>query len=237
MLKSINYETTHRYFYPQMTPGIAAILALTIGALVGILIGNMFSAPEVGFIIGIITFVITFGVLMYKEAKSKPRYHDIEEMLKKAKEEVLEQAIEELGLDADSVNVAKPIALEYKVYENCFSAYAYNEEDSMPSNYGFLVILFSENQMYFYKYIFSLISNSQYDTNTGEYFYRDIVAFNTKSKKVTVSVNQGTRTLYCTEFSVTTSGGAAFETYINKEDEKKVQGMRQLLREKKNTKV
>lgn len=235
MLKSIDYEKTYGYFYPRITAKAAAIIAFIIAILLSSILYNFLDAGA--FFVGFIIFAVIFGWLMYWECTSRTTHAEMLNMLEKAKKDVLKQAVRDLGLDIESISVIKPIILPAKGYENRFGDFAYREEYSMPSNYTFLVILFSENQMYFYQYTFSLISSSQYDANTGEYFYRDIVAFNTKSDKINVYCNQ--RTIICnsTKFWITTAGGNAFETYIDKADEKKIQGMRQLLREKKNAMV
>jgi len=234
MLKSIDYTKTNRYFYARITLEAASTIAFIIAAIAAIYIGCTFYAMEIGIVVFIITFGAVSSFLIYLESHDKPKYEDILEMLKGAKKDVLKQAVRELGVDVESVSMVKPIVLQGKVYDDCFGNFAYKEKDGMPSNYNFAIILFSETQLYYYDYTFSLINANEYDTNTGEYFYRDIISVNTKSEKASFFFENKKYTRNYTKFWIATSGGTGLEVSINREQEKKVQGMRQLLREKKN---
>nr|MCR5260352.1 hypothetical protein [Candidatus Gastranaerophilales bacterium] len=148
---------------------------------------------------------------------------------------IINQATNALGIDIEQCKLIKPVIMHGDAYSNIFNQYAYNMKDDFTSNYSFLVLLFSENQLFYYIYTFSLISDEE-NITSGEFFYKDVVAFKTESKKVEITLMNNTKTISKTKikFTLMTTGGNAFEMIIKKKDEEKIQGMRQLLREKKN---
>ena len=181
---------------------------------------------------------LLFGFWAFMLFRNNKKLSDVlEEIDTKIRPEILEKATNALGIDIEQCKVIDPVIMSGDAYANNFTQFKYHAGDDFTSNHRFLVLLFSETQVFYYDYTFSLISDEK-KTTSGEFFYRDVVAFKIDSKTIELELNvNNAKQLHKaskTTFSLMTTGGNAFETPINKEDEAKIQGMRQLLREKKN---
>lgn len=233
-MHNINYYLTRDYFYSTCA---GAVLGWSL--LIFIIMTYLFDMDKVNngwaIIYGIVSLIVVIGAI-YRLC-TKTNVSAVNQEIKKTKATIISEAIDELGIDPDECKVIKPVTLEYKVYEpSFFNSYIYKEEDDMPSNRKILVLCFSENQIFYYDYTFSLISNENVK-NTGEFFYRDIVGFNIQSKKEIFTYRNQNYTRNYQIFTLKTTGGDDFSIGINKEDENKIQGMRQLLREKKKAMI
>lgn len=178
--------------------------------------------------------IFGFGaVFQFQSIKKLPIV--LEEIEESIGSRIVSMAVNSLGLDIEQCNIISPVIISGDAYSNNFNQFAYHTVDDFTSNHCYLVLLFSENQMFYYVYTFSLISDEE-NVTSGEFFYKDVVAFKTESKKMELTLNN-TQPINKSKltFSLMTTGGNAFEMPINKKDEGKIQGMRQLLREKKNT--
>ena len=185
-----------------------------------------------------IVLAILLGIPAFFCFKNIKKLSDVlEEINTKIKSEILDKATNALGIDIEQCNVIDPVIMSGDAYSNNFTQFRYHAGDDFTSNHRFLVLLFSENQVFYYDYTFSLISDEE-NVTSGEFFYRDVVAFKTESKTMELAIGgnnrHNLRKASKLTFSLMTTGGNAFETPINKSDEEKIQGMRQLLREKKN---
>ncbi|MBD5401767.1 hypothetical protein HDR58_03045 [bacterium] len=222
---NIDYDITNRYFAPSSVGcGCICLILAIIGVCaffpaIGLLKDNDFGA-------GIFTLLISFGSLAityfwFKNLNEKPTLNDIYQEIYKVKGKMLSLATQKLGVNLEDCNVIEPVILSLKKSSDSrISKYEMNEDDNFPSNHRFVVLLFSDNQVFVYDYTFSLIIKESYDS-TSEYFYRDIVNFNTDNTEDSL------------KFSIITSGGTSFTADISKDDEEKIQKMRQLLRKKK----
>ncbi len=223
-MTNIDYNVTRDYFKPTSAAKVA-----TISIIIGVL--TIFFAKNPVFL-GITMLAFLIGISSIVSLNSKPKLEDVEKQIERVEAKIIRQALDRLGLDIEDCKEIDPILIQYKEYLNSFNNFMYNPKDDMPSNYKFLIIFCTEEQVYYYDYVFSLISN-EYSENTGEYFYRDIVALNTQNQKTEFTYEGRNYVRNLQSVSLSTAGGNAFTTAINKDDERAIQGMRQLLREKK----
>lgn len=232
----INYEKTRRYFFPRKYG--KAIL----GTLLICLISIMLVKNSSNWVIPVLIALISAGIAIYliKETLDNDNYSDVSDEIKKVRECILDEALNELGIDQEQCNKIPPVIMDNKYFGQCFESFAYREDTNIPSEWQVVVLLFSEEQVYYFQYIFSLISDANLK-NSAEYFYKDIVGFNMNSVKENVTYKEnGTeivKNISYQSFSLRTSGGDAFSICINDADKNKIQGMRNLLREKKATTI
>ena len=227
-MSKIDYKIAKQYFSGSAKVACGLCLIITIIFIIGI-----FTSGEEGRISCII-FTLVFGLLTFFSAKGIKELSDVlEEINNKIRPDILNQALNSLGLDIEQCNIIDPVIMGEDAYSNIFSNFSYNAEDDFTSNHRFLVLLFSENQLLYYNYTFSLISDEE-NIISGEFFYKDIVGFKIENKEFEFEKEGKIFKVSKQTFTLMTTGGTAFETPINKSDEEKIQGMRQLLREKKN---
>lgn len=231
-MKKIDLSITSDYFYPSCA-GKILVWSLVLGGVLFYIFTN--TNNPIYLILAINCIVVAVGAIWRLSTKAK--FNEVACEIQKIRSTITNYAMNELGLDIEECQEIEPVILEFKDYEtDYFSSFVYKPDDDMPSNYRFMVLFFSENQMYYYDYIFSLLNDESY-VNTGEYFYKDIVAFNTQNKREEFTYNGQKYSKQYQIFSLKTIGGEAFATYINREDERSIQGMRQLLREKKKAQI
>ena len=228
-MNEIDYGITRDYFYPSSAGKILG-WSLVLGVVFFCVFIN--DNNLIMFLIFAVICIIIATASVWR-LSTKANINNIAHEIQKIRNTIKQKAIDELGIDIEECQEIDPVILEFKEYSaDYFSDFVYKPEDDMPSNYRFMVLFFSENQMYYYDYICSLL-NDENSFNTGEYFYRDIVAFNTQHKKEEFTYNGQRYSKQYQIFRLKTTGGEAFTTYINRDDERSIQGMRQLLREKK----
>lgn len=117
------------------------------------------------------------------------------------------------------------------------------------------IINFTAHQLIVYECVLDLTTGNALNENTDEYFYRDVVAVATKTKSVSVQMQDGTTLqLDAAEmFQLTTSGGTYVEVLLRSPKviqmmggdgdipttraERAIQSVRKMLREKKSALV
>lgn len=146
-----------------------------------------------------------------------------------------EEAIRKLGVDESEVNEIDPVPLEGYVFnKNVLSKKEGNAWIS--SGYHVTWLFFSKSQVYIYKRV--IYTDENYDNvSTLEYFYKDVTAFRTGTETYDVidTLTGSSNSVNVDSFQVVVPGDDLRISVNNDGDfERKVQGMKQLLREKKN---
>jgi hypothetical protein len=157
-----------------------------------------------------------------KQKEKKVTLADILGEIEKVKQEIPSIAAKKLGVKLEDCNATEPIILQFTETTDSRIETIINTDDNFPSTHRLVVLLFSDSQVFCYRYVFSLLRDEFYDS-MDEYFFKDIVSFQLEDKNDFL------------EFAIVTNGGTSFTANIYKEDEEKVQKMRQLLREKKQS--
>ena len=154
------------------------------------------------------------------------------------------RALDKIGLDESEVNEIAPVNFSSYCYDgNVFTRVGKSDDYIRSSAYQVSWIFFSATQVYLYQYTLNMDDNSKKET-TEEYFYKDVVNFNTASETKDV-VKQKTNCLGGVKnehvnreyerFSIIVPGDK-FYCSLRKTDEIEaaIKGMKALLREKKN---
>lgn len=226
----MNYERNKKYF--KSTSFKNPIIAIVVGLLL------LAALPGSGKVLGFIVAAVG-GVLIYFQTAGRPSDNEIDDICAKEIENAKEKGLKKLGLDEDEVKLIAPITIRGHYHRNISTQvqYKYGKDNHWrTSNYETIVLFFSEKQVYAYKYRFSLIANER-NESTDEYFYKDIVSVATSSDTITIKDTSGKDTsINFEEFKLTTSGGTSITCSVWDlgSVEKVIQGMKQLLREKKN---
>lgn len=153
-----------------------------------------------------------------------------------------QKALNKLGIDEDQVKEIEPVHFEGFVYDedgNSFTKYR-DDGKTCSSKYQVSWLFFSATQVYLYQYTFNMDEDGKQEM-TEEYFYKDITNFATssdtvetpfydvkKDKLVLKNVNSN-------RFLMTVPGNK-FYCSLEQNDytERAIQGMKAMLREKKN---
>ena len=145
-----------------------------------------------------------------------------------------ETAMNKLGIDEDQVNEIEPLMMEgYDFNDNTYSKRVGN--DWVSSAYQLTWLFFSAEQLYIYTRHFYM-DETREDEDTQEYFYKDITAFKTGSKTVDQfdKLTNARSTVNTETFSIVVPGDTVDVALRNSHSlNDRIQGMKQLLREKK----
>jgi hypothetical protein len=226
----MNYEMNKKYF--QETNLKNPIIAV----LIGIFILIVFSGA--GKWLGVIIVAIA-GALIYSKISGRLTDSQIDEICSNEVLNAKKKAFNKLGIDEDQVKIIDPILIGGSSHKDIITSVKHKKgKDSRwrSSNYEAVLLFFSEQQVYCYTYRFSIIANEK-NESTDEYFYKDIVSVSTSSDNVTFKDSSGIdTTINYEEFKLTTSGGTSIRCSMKDHGvvEKSIQGMKQLLREKKS---
>lgn len=222
----MNYDRNKKYFKHQSLKG--AIIILVIG-----LIMTSFT----GGVIYILISVGIGGAIIYSKIAGRPTDSEIDQICQEQIKNLKEQALKKLGIDEDQVKEATPIQFDGYCYENISTAWLYHrgkDRRDRSSNYEAVMFLFSAEQIYCYKYKFSIIAEEKRES-TEEYFYRDVVAASTASESKTYKSKDGEVTINFEFFKLTTSGGTSISAAIFDmgNADRGINSMKSLLRNKK----
>ena len=153
---------------------------------------------------------------------------------------IKQKALNKLGIDESEVNEIEPVVFEGFNYSG-----NYMLKGIRSSKYEITWLFFSDKEMYMYNYIFDMISSS-ISERTEEYFYKDITNFSSMTESIEYqylgkgsgcgnSTKWEKGSLDSSKFSIIVPGDKFSCSMLNTPDfERKIQGMKQKLREKKN---
>lgn len=246
----IDYELTNMYFTPALTPtesesnGCGTFIVCLILSFIGfaaITASVELFLQDKDFGAGIFTLLIAIGLFVFpffkiknlickpkklekkeleKKVEKEVTFEDIWKEIEKVKEELPSIAAQKLGIKLEDCSTIEPVILSFSVFKDECIITTTKRTDNFPSTHCLVTLLFSDSQLFCYRYTFSLTHDKSYDS-MDEYFYKDIVSFKTAENKEFL------------EFSIITNGGTSFTANVEKIHEEKIQKMKQLLREKK----
>lgn len=228
----MDYNRNKKYFEEQSLKG--AIIALVIGVI--IFLGGLKGGAGVA-IFGLIIAGIG-GFLIYSKTSGRPTDSEIDQVCVSELKNLKERALKKHGLDEDQIKEADPIEFNGYLYDDVPSTCMYQVgKDRLwrSSFYEGVMFLFSAEQVYCYKYRFSLIADEKRE-QTEEYFYRDIVSAATQSKTKEYKNKAGkTENINYEFFKLTTSGGTVMDAAIRNmgDSDRPIQAMKSLLRNNK----
>ncbi|MCQ2213026.1 MAG: hypothetical protein MJZ36_05255 [Bacteroidaceae bacterium] len=153
-----------------------------------------------------------------------------------------QKALNKLGIDEDQVKEIEPVHFEGFVYdENGKSFTKYGDDGkSRSSKYQVSWLFFSATQLYLYQNTFNMDEDGKQEV-TEEYFYKDITNFATSSDTVETPFYDAKKdkmvlkNVNSNRFLMTVPGNK-FYCSLEQNDyaERAIQGMKAMLREKKN---
>lgn len=188
--------------------------------------------------------VVALGAaLLYFKIKKRIKDEYIDEVYSEMYKEIKEAGIKKLGLDEDEVKVIEPVVFGGICADNIRTQVLFKvgkDRKLRTSNYQASVFFFGEDQLYYYSRVKSIIKD-EIKEYTEEYFYTDIVSASTTSDVVTSkdAVTNKEFTENVEYFKLTTTGGNSIQAALREDGtvDKAINGMKQLLREKKKQRV
>lgn len=151
------------------------------------------------------------------------------------------RALEKIGLDEDQLKEIEPVHFEGFVYDdNSFSKKSEKDGLWCSSKYQVSWLFFSANQLYLYQNTFNMDRHDKKEL-TLEYFYKDVTNFTSSSDTVQSRVYDhkehkiAIETIDSNRFMVVVPGDKFYcSLQQNDYTERAIQGMKAMLREKKN---
>lgn len=225
----MDFEKNKRYF--EVTSYKWPIIILVVGIILVFL-----KVMAIGLI------AIGLGALLiYLKLSKKVSDEEIDKAYEAGLARVKEKALSKLGIDEEQVSLIEPIRIEGLAFENVRSTpwrVKKGKDDKIrTSSYKAIFLFFSEQQLYCYSYIFSIIAD-EWKEETDEYFYKDVVSVSTSSLNEEYTDSSKVKWTYNGEsFRLTTSGGTSISALVRNEEDasQKIMAMKQLLREKKSS--
>lgn len=229
----MDYSRNTKYF--QQVSIKPYVIMIVVGVL--ILLGSSIGTTIVGLAVAGLG-----GFLIFSKTGGRPTDSEIDQICAGECADLKSRAMKKLGLDEDQVTEAAPIDFSGYTYKNIRSEVRYQlgkDNRTRTSNYMATMFLFSAEQVYCYKYMFSIIADEK-NESTEEYFYRDIVSASTQSDSKSYTSKDGkSQATFNTEyFKLTTSGGTFVDAMIfdMSTADRSINAMKSLLRSKKQQK-
>ncbi|MDL2307561.1 hypothetical protein LJC48_06010 [Desulfovibrio sp. OttesenSCG-928-C06] len=223
---SFQFNANRKYFKPIAWKLPAAI------ALVGVIMLNSSAGPRG--MIPILIALLLFGLQFLGRGSALSLDRQCDEAVCGLKE----KAIRKFVLDEDEVSEVDPIVLNGYQVEDLWLQPMFRVENGQwrTSNYDGTIILFSAEQLYYYKYSFSLVNNKQNEV-AQELFYNDIVSIETRRENCVKYAGSRRHEISYNTFAIKTTGGNEFRTSFKDSDgiERSIAGMKQLVRERKRS--
>lgn len=151
-----------------------------------------------------------------------------------------QKALNKIGLDEDQVKEIEPVHFEGFVYDKQSLAKLCDDGKYRSSKYQVSWLFFSATQVYLYQNTFNMDEDGKKEA-TEEYFYKDITNFSTSSDTVETPFydkdkkEEVLKNVDSNRFAITVPGDK-FYCSLEQNDytERAIQGMKAMLREKKN---
>lgn len=236
---SIDYKLIKRYF-TQM-PAAKSCIGLGIFGILMTLLCLATGIPELGIftlILAAVFLLAGIGLL-----KNMPTDEEVDNVATSQLASLMDRALIKLGIDEDEVKEIPPIIFhgyEYSVLTPGINLalgatlFKLGKDNRLRTNhYRVVMFFFSSNELYCYKYDFSLTEDSKKES-TDTYFYKDIVSVSTETETASFLVTQN----YNYEnFKLTTTGGTSISCSVREDEvedaQRSIKGMRSLIKEKK----
>lgn len=187
-----------------------------------------------------IAILLGVGAFIFYKLYNKPIEADIDIVYDEQAHLIIQKGVERLGLHASDVSLIDPIVIHGPLLDKIrFDPIVIKgkDEEVRSSNHEIIVFYFSEKQMYYYKYSFSVIDDEMNET-VGEIFYQDIVSVSTSSITTPYFDHRKRREDFFNldVFQLTTSGGTLIKCPVKnlQNIEQQIIAMKNILRDKKN---
>ena len=151
-----------------------------------------------------------------------------------------QKALNKIGLDEDQVKEIEPVHFEGFQYDKQSLAKLGSDGKYRSSKYQVSWLFFSATQVYLYQNTFSMDQDGKKEA-TEEYFYKDITNFSTSTDTVETPVYDKEQkkdileNIDSNRFALTVPGDKFYcSMEQNDYTERAIQGMKTMLREKKN---
>ena len=185
-------------------------------------------------------FCYETGCLFNRKITTDFEYDEMVSYLAK-KFDYRKKALEKIGLDEDQLKEIDPVHFEGYLFDKSTLSKQGQDNKWRSSKYQISWLFFSSTQLYVYQYTFNLDEDGKKEA-TEEYFYKDITNFSTSSDTVEVSVYNKSKDINevvnvdSNRFAITVPGDK-FYCSLEQSDytERAIQGMKALLRDKKNS--
>lgn len=231
----MDYNRNAKYFKPK--PGLKPIVICAVLGVLTLPIGI-----GVIFLIGAIVLALPFF--------GKPSDQEIDEQALSLMSQLRARALKKLGLEEEEVNIAKPVEVwGYSFGKQKLNDKAIGDLVDVEGKDGVWrspeVVLsafyFSESTVHYYCWVASLVSDT-FRENTDEIYYKDIVSVKMESEQCPL-YNRKTgeevpgKTAHFESFALRNMGGESISCTVrdSAEAEQAVNGMRALLKQKKNS--
>ncbi len=242
----MNYDYNKKYFVDDdgSCGGVLIVIILTISGL-SILSGGL-KSPDIadkiaGIVMGLVLASIGFiglgAIFIRRDPPKKPSDNELDKICLAQIKDLKQKALRKLGIDEEEVKLISPVVIHGYSFTRITTPIMHKtgkDNINRSSNYEAMILLFSENQVHTYKYTFSIIAD-EHSEDAEEYFYQDIVTISTSSERETIKTGKAEKTIQYEAFKLTTAGGNSLVCALRDVGgtEKSIQGMRQLLRQKK----
>jgi hypothetical protein len=151
-----------------------------------------------------------------------------------------QKALDKIGLDEDQVKEIEPVHFEGFLYDSKSLAKHCDDGKYRSSKYQVSWLFFSATQVYLYQNTFNMDEDGKQES-TEEYFYRDITNFSTSTDVVETPIYDKKekksilKNVNSNRFALTVPGDKFYcSMEQNEYTERAIQGMKSMLREKKN---
>ena len=223
----MDYARNAKYF-----SGKKGIFKPVIMLIVGLLI---MTATIFGLVIALAGGAWLYLTISYN--KSVPTDSEIDGIARGYLSDIQAKAVARLGIDEDALKEADPIMIHGQAWQQISKPYVWKQgEDGVnrPSNYNGIIFLFSSDQIFAYRIVFSLIEKEE-RVSTEEYFYGDVVSV-ASSTESTNAAETGGQVINFENFVLTTSGGTRMSAGYRaglEEHDRSITAMKNIVRAKK----
>lgn len=228
----MDYKRNAKYFKPK-----PALKPIVICAILGVL-----TLP-----VGIGVVFLIAAVVLALPFFGKPTDQEIDKQAESFYAQVRGKALKKLGLEEEEVSIATPVEIwgysfgKSKLGDKTNQSLLDVEgKDGVWRSPEVVVsaFYFSENTVHFYSWVASLVSDSFRET-TDEIYYKDIVSVKMDSEQAPVYDKNGKETgkvAHFDSFALRNMGGESISCTVrdSADAEQAVNGMRALLKQKKN---
>lgn len=204
--------------------------------------GVLLTLTGMGAIVGLP--LIGYWAWQNKDSFGRPSDEEYDAAVRAKVGDVKARALAKLGMDESELNMIEPIWFwgpSPKAPDGKGSHIKKGKDgEYRTSSYNAVAVFFSENQVFIYQRIWSMVNDNQKET-VEEYFYKDVVSVSTASESTSFTEMQGKKEVSTTvnfeEFRLRTTGGDAAQAGVDRkaapEIERQIQGMKNLVRDKK----
>ena len=142
--------------------------------------------------------------------------------------------LEKIGLDEDELKEIEPVHFGGYLFDKNVLSKQGDDGKWRSSKYQVSWLFFSVNQVFLYQYTFNMDEDGKKES-TEEYFYKDITSFSASSDTVETNVYGDFVSIDSNRFTITVPGDKLYCSLEQSDyTEQAIQGMRSLLRDKKN---